>query len=185
VVHRSDGSGTTYIFVDYLSKISPQFKSDVGVSTSVKWPAGVGGKGNEGVSGLVTQTPGSIGYVELIYALQNKIPFGSVQNAAGEFVKASTDAVTKAAAAAAATIPEDFRVSITNAQGAGAYPISSFTWILLYQDPMDKRAGNAMVDFLKWALTDGQKYAPDLGYAPLPANVIMLEQAALDRIKVS
>ena len=185
VVHRSDGSGTTYIFVDYLSKISPQFKSDVGVSTSVRWPAGVGGKGNEGVSGLVTQTPGSIGYVELIYALQNKIPFGSVQNAAGEFVKASTDAVTKAAAAAAATIPEDFRVSITNAQGAGAYPISSFTWILLYQDPMDKRAGNAMVDFLKWALTDGQKYAPDLGYAPLPANVIMLEQAALDRIKVS
>ena len=185
VVHRSDGSGTTYIFVDYLSKISPQFKSDVGVSTSVKWPTGVGGKGNEGVSGLVTQTPGSIGYVELIYALQNKIPFGSVQNAAGEFVKASTDAVTKAAASAAATIPEDFRVSITNAQGAGAYPISSFTWILLYQDPMDKRAGKAMVDFMKWALSDGQKYAPDLGYAPLPANVIMLEQAALDRIKVS
>jgi phosphate transport system substrate-binding protein len=185
VVHRSDGSGTTYIFVDYLSKVSPQFKSDVGVSTSVKWPAGVGGKGNEGVSGLVTQTPGSIGYVELIYALQNKIPFGSVRNAAGEFVKASTDAVTKAAEAAAATIPADFRVSITNAQGAGAYPISSFTWILLYQDPMDKTAGKAMVDFMKWALTDGQKYAPDLGYAPLPPNVVMLEQAALGKVKES
>ena len=185
VVHRSDGSGTTYIFVDYLSKVSPDFKSQVGVSTSVKWPAGVGGKGNEGVSGLVTQTPGSIGYVELIYALQNKINFGSVQNAAGEFVKASVDTVTKAAAAAAPTMPADFRVSITNAQGAGAYPISSFTWLLLYEDPKDKAAGKAMVDFLRWALTDGQKYAPDLGYASLPPSVVMLEQAALDRIKVS
>ena len=185
VVHRSDGSGTTYIFVDYLSKVSTQFKSDVGVSTSVKWPTGVGGKGNEGVSGLVTQTPGSIGYVELIYALQNKISFGSVQNAAGEFVKASVGAVTKAADAAAPNIPADFRVSITNAQGAGAYPISSFTWLLLYEDPKDKAAGKAMVDFMRWALTDGQKYAADLGYAPLPANVTMLEQAALARIKVS
>jgi phosphate transport system substrate-binding protein len=185
VVHRSDGSGTTFIFVDYLSKVSPDFKSQVGVSTSVKWPTGVGGKGNEGVSGLVTQTPGSIGYVELIYALQNKISFGSVQNAAGEFVKASVDAVTKAAAAAAPTIPADFRVSITNAQGPGAYPISSFTWLLLYEDPTDKAAGKAMVDFVRWALTDGQKYAADLGYAPLPASVVMLEQAALDRIKVS
>jgi phosphate transport system substrate-binding protein len=185
VVHRSDGSGTTYIFVDYLSKVSPEFKSQVGVNTSVKWPAGVGGKGNEGVSGLVTQSPGSIGYVELIYALQNKISFGSVQNAAGEFVKASEDAVTKAAAAASANMPADFRVSITNAQGAGAYPISSFTWLLLYEEPKDKAAGKAMVDFMRWALTDGQKYAPDLGYAPLPASVVTLEQAALDRIKVS
>jgi phosphate transport system substrate-binding protein len=185
VVHRSDGSGTTYIFVDYLSKVSPEFKSQVGVATSVKWPAGVGGKGNEGVSGLVTQTPGSIGYVELIYALQNKIAFGSVQNAAGEFVKASVDAVTKAAAAAATTMPPDFRVSITNAQGAGAYPISSFTWILMYEDPKDKASARAMVDFMRWALTDGQKYGADLGYAPLPDNVIMLEQPALDRIKVS
>jgi phosphate transport system substrate-binding protein len=185
VVHRSDGSGTTYIFVDYLSKVSPDFKSQVGVATSVKWPTGVGGKGNEGVSGLVTQTPGSIGYVELIYALQNKISFGSVQNAAGEFVKASVDAVTKAAAAAAPNIPADFRVSITNAQGAGAYPISSFTWLLLYGDPKDKASGKAMVDFVRWALTDGQKYAADLGYAPLPASVVMLEQTALDRIKVS
>jgi phosphate transport system substrate-binding protein len=185
VVHRSDGSGTTYIFVDYLSKVSPEFKSQVGVSTSVKWPTGVGGKGNEGVSGLVTQSPGSIGYVELIYALQNRISFASVQNAAGEFVKASVDAVTKAAAAAAPNMPADFRVSITNAQGPGAYPISSFTWLLLYQDPNDKAAGKALVDFARWALTDGQKFAADLGYAPLPASVVMLEQAALDRIKVS
>src|SRR5438132_3887316 len=185
VVHRSDGSGTTYIFVDYLSKVSPTFKTQVGVATSVKWPTGVGGKGNEGVSGLVTQTPGSIGYVELIYALQNKIAFGAVQNAAGEFVKASVDAVTKAAASAAATMPADFRVSITNAQGAGAYPISSFTWILMYEDPKDKAAGKAMVDFMHWALTDGQKYCADLGYAPLPASVVMLEQAALEKIKAS
>jgi len=185
VVHRSDGSGTTYIFVDYLSKVSPEFKSQVGVNTSVKWPAGVGGKGNEGVSGLVTQTPGSIGYVELIYALQSKIAFGSVQNAAGEFVKASENAVTRAADSAAATMPPDFRVSITNAPGAGAYPISSFTWILLYEDPKDKASGKAMVDFMRWALTDGQKYCADLGYAPLPGTVVMLEQAALARIKVS
>ena len=185
VVHRSDGSGTTYIFVDYLAKVSPEFKSKVGVNTSVNWPAGVGGKGNEGVSGLVTQTPGSIGYVELIYALQSKITFGSVQNAAGEFVKASVDAVTKAADAAAAAMPADFRVSITNAAGAGAYPISSFTWLLMYEDPKDKVAGKAMVDFMRWALTDGQKYCADLGYAPLPANVVMLEQAALEKIKVS
>jgi phosphate transport system substrate-binding protein len=185
VVHRSDGSGTTYIFVDYLSKVSPEFKSQVGVSTSVKWPAGVGGKGNEGVTGLVSQTPGSIGYVELIYALQNKIAFGSVQNAAGEFVKASVDSVTKAADSAAATMPADFRVSITNAPGAGAYPISSFTWILLYEDPKDKAAARAMVDFMKWALTEGQKYCADLGYAPLPSNVVMKEQAALGTVKVS
>jgi phosphate transport system substrate-binding protein len=185
VVHRSDGSGTTYIFVDYLSKVSPAFKSTVGVATSVKWPAGVGGKGNEGVSGLVSQTPGSIGYVELIYALQNKIPFGSVQNTTGEFVKASVDAVTKAAQAEAATMPTDFRVSITNAQGAGAYPISSFTWILFYEQPKDKAAAKVMVDFMHWALTDGQKYCADLGYAPLPSNVVTLEQAALDKIQVS
>lgn len=185
VVHRSDGSGTTYIFVDYLSKVSPEFKAKVGVNTSVNWPAGVGGKGNEGVSGLVTQTPGSIGYVELIYALQSKIDYGQVQNAAGDFVKASVDSVTKAADAAAATLPADFRVSVTNGQGAGVYPISSFTWILMYEDPRDKVAGKAMVDFMKWALTDGQKFAVDLGYAPLPANVVTLEQAALDKIKVS
>src|SRR5207302_2246597 len=147
VTHRAEGSGTTYIWVDYLSKVSPEFKTKVGVNASVNWPTGVGGRGNEGVSGLVQQSPGSIGYVELIYALQNKIAFGAVQNAAGEFVKASVDAVTKAAASAAATMPADFRVSITNAQGAGAYPISSFTWLLMYEDPKDKAAGKAMLDF--------------------------------------
>jgi phosphate transport system substrate-binding protein len=185
VVHRSDGSGTTYIFVDYLSQVSTQFKMQVGVNTSVKWPTGIGGKGNEGVSGLVTQTPGSIGYVELIYALQNKIAFGPVQNVANEFVKASVDSVTKAAAAAAASIPADFRVSITHPPGAGVYPISSFTWILMYEEPKDTVAAKAMVDFMRWALTDGQKYASDLGYAPLPPSVVMLEQAALEKIKVS
>jgi phosphate transport system substrate-binding protein len=185
VVHRSDGSGTTYIFMDYLSKVSPEFKSTVGVATSVKWPAGVGGKGNEGVAGLVSQTPGSIGYVELIYALQTKMSYGSVQNTAGEFVKASVDSVTKAAASAAATMPADFRVSITNADGAGVYPISSFTWMLFYENPEDKAAAKAMVDFMHWALGDGQKYCADLGYAPLPDSVVKLEEAALEKIKVS
>jgi phosphate transport system substrate-binding protein len=185
IVHRSDGSGTTYIFVDYLSKVSPEFKTKVGVNTSVNWPVGVGGKGNEGVSGLVSQTPGSVGYVELIYALQTKIPFGPVQNAAGEFVKASVDSVTKAAAAAAANMPADFRVSITNADGAGVYPISSFTWLLLYESPTDKAAAKAMVDFMRWALTDGQTYCADLGYAPLPDSVVKLEEAALQKITVS
>ncbi len=185
VVHRSDGSGTTYIWVDYLSKVSPEWKSQVGVSTSVNWPAGVGGKGNEGVSGVVSQTPGSIGYVELIYALQNKIAYGSVQNMAGEFTKATVQSVTAAAAAAAAQMPADFRVSITNAPGKGVYPISSFTWLLLYESPKDKAQSKAMVDFVKWALSDGQKYCADLGYAPLPANVVKLEMAALAKIKTS
>jgi len=183
VVHRSEGSGTTYIWVDYLSKISPEFKKTVGVATAVKWPTGVGGKGNEGVSATVKQTPGSIGYVELIFALQNKISYGPVQNAAGEFVKASTQSVTAAAAEAAAKMPPDFRVSITNAPGKGVYPISSFTWILLYENPKDKTKAKALVDFMKWALTDGQKFAPDLGYAPLPDGVVKLEMTALAKIK--
>ena len=183
VVHRSDGSGTTFIFVDYLSKVSEAFKSTVGVNTSVNWPAGVGGKGNEGVAGLVAQTPGAIGYVELIYAQQNRIACGAVQNAAGEFVVASADSVTKAAAAA--TIPEDFRVSITNAPGAGAYPIASFTWLLLYSNPTDTTKSAAMVDFVTWALTEGQKFTTELGYAPLPASVVKMEQAAVEKIKVS
>jgi phosphate transport system substrate-binding protein len=183
VVHRSDGSGTTYIWVDFLSKTSPEFKSKVGVATSVNWPAGVGGKGNEGVSGLVTQTPGSIGYVELIYALQNKTSYGSVQNLAGEFVKASVESVTAAAAVAAKQMPPDFRVSVTNAPGPGVYPISSFTWLLLYENPKDKNASKVMVDFVKWALADGQKFAASLGYAPLPPEVVKLELAALDRVK--
>jgi phosphate transport system substrate-binding protein len=184
VVHRSDGSGTTYIFVDYLSKVSPEFKKTVGVATSVKWPVGVGGKGNEGVSGLVSQTPGSIGYVELIYALQNKIAFGSVQNMNGKFVKATTESVTAAASSAASKMPADFRVSITNAPGDDVYPISSFTWLLLYENASDKKAAKTMVDFLKWALTDGQKYAPDLGYAPLPKPVVDMEMKALAQVKI-
>jgi len=185
VVHRSDGSGTTYIFVDFLAKASPEWKKRVGVATSVMWPTGVGGKGNEGVAGLVQQVPGSIGYVELIYALQNKIAYGSVQNLAGEFVRATVASVTAAAAGAAAKMPADFRVSITNAEGKGVYPISSFTWLLLYENPKDKAQSKAMVEFMKWALTDGQKMATTLGYAPLPAEVVKLEQAALATIKVS
>jgi phosphate transport system substrate-binding protein len=183
VVHRSDGSGTTYILVDYLSKVSPEFKSTVGVNTSVNWPTGVGGKGNEGVAGLVSQTPGALGYVELIYALQNKISYGSVQNAAGEFVKASPETVTNAAAAV--QIPDDFRVSITNASGAGAYPISSFTWLLLYQTPSDTGRAKVMTDFVRWAVTDGQKFASDLGYARLPEKVVKQELAALENVRGS
>lgn len=185
VVHRSDGSGTTFIFVDFLSKVSPAFKDKVGVATSVNWPVGVGGKGNEGVSGLVTQTPGSIGYVELIYAKQTNTAYGAVQNAAGAFVKASNESVTAAAAEAAANMPADFRVSITNAPGANAYPIASFTWMLLFENPDDKVQSAAMVNFLKWALTDGQKAATELGYAALPPSVVALEQAALALVKVS
>ena len=185
VVHRSDGSGTSYIWVDYLAKVSPEWLKKVGVNTSVNWPVGLGGKGNEGVSGLVQQTPGSLGYVELIYALQNKIAYGSVQNAEGEFVRATIQAVTAAAGAAVKSMPKDFRVSITNAPGKGVYPISSFTWILLYENPKDKAQSKVMVDFMKWALTDGQKFAGDLGYAPLPAEVVKLEMDALTTIKVS
>jgi phosphate transport system substrate-binding protein len=184
VAHRSDGSGTTYIFVDYLSKVSPDFKKTVGVATSVNWPVGVGGKGNEGVAGLVKQTPGSIGYVELVYAKQNKIDHASVQNFAGEFVSATLESVTTAAAVAAKAMPKDFRVSITNAPGAGVYPISSFTWILLYEHPGDKKRSKIMVDFMKWALTEGQKYATDLGYAPLPQEVVALEMEALKQISI-
>ena len=184
VAHRSDGSGTTYIWVDYLSKVSPEFKKTVGVSTSVKWPVGVGGKGNEGVAGLVSQTPGALGYVELIYALQNTISYGSVQNSAGTFVRASVDAVTAAAAAASAQMPEDFRVSITNPPGKDAYPIASFTWLLLYESPQDKQQGKVMVEFMRWALTDGQKHAKELGYAPLPKSIVDMELKALEKIKL-
>jgi phosphate transport system substrate-binding protein len=184
VVHRADGSGTTYIFVDYLSKVSPEFKEKVGVGTSVQWPVGIGGKGNPGVAQLVQQTPGAIGYVELIYALQNKIAYGAVKNAAGEYVTASLDSVTAAAAGAAAAMPADFRVSITNAPGKGVYPISSFTWLLLTENPKDKERARIMVDFVKWALADGQKYCADLGYAPLPESVVKLELKALSKIKL-
>jgi phosphate transport system substrate-binding protein len=182
VAHRSDGSGTTYIWCDFLSKVSPEYKQKVGVATSVNWPTGVGGKGNEGVSGLVKQTPGAIGYVELIYALQNKISFGQVQNKAGKYLTASLDTVTAAAASASTNMPDDFRVSITNADGDNAYPISSFTWLLLYQNPSDKQRSAAMVDFMKWALTDGQAYTTNLGYAPLPKAVVDKEMVALAKV---
>jgi len=184
VVHRSDGSGTTYILCDYLAKVSPEWKKRVGVSTAVNWPVGLGGKGNEGVAGLVKQTPGAIGYVELIYALQSRISYGWVQNLSGAFVRASVDGVTAAAAAAASQMPADFRVSITNAPGATAYPISSFTWLLLYESPKDKQSAKTMVDFMKWALTDGQRYCADLGYAPLPDRVVTLELEVLKKIKL-
>lgn len=183
-VHRSDGSGTTFVWADYLSKISPEFKGTVGADSSLKWPVGIGGKGNEGVAGLVSQTPGSLGYVELIYALQNRIAYGAVQNTAGSFVKASIDGVTAAAEAAAANMPADFRVSITNAPGQDAYPIASFTWILMYENPDDKAQARVMVDFMKWALTGGQQHARDLGYAPLPKNVIDMELKALEKVKL-
>jgi phosphate transport system substrate-binding protein len=184
VVHRSDGSGTTYIWVDYLAKVSAEWKKRVGVNTSVKWPTGVGGKGNEGVAGLVRQTPSAIGYVELIYATQNRIDYGTVQNAAGRFVKASLDSVTAAAAAAASQMPADFRVSITNPPGDKAYPVASFTWLLLYENPKDKAKAKIMVDFMRWALTDGQKHAAQIGYAPLPANVVKMELDALEKIRL-
>jgi len=185
VVHRADGSGTTYIWVDYLAKTSPEWKTKVGVNSSVNWPTGVGGRGNEGVASMVKQTPGALGYVELIYAMQTKQPYGTVQNMAGDFSKASVESVTAAAAAAAQQMPADFRVSITNAPGKGVYPISSFTWMLLYESPKDKTQAKTMVDFMKWALTDGQKFAAELGYAPLPDDVVKLEMAALGRIKTS
>ncbi len=183
VVHRSDGSGTTYIFADYLAKVSPEWRKRVGVATSLKWPVGLGGKGNEGVSGQVTQQPGGIGYVELIYAIQNKIDYGQVQNFSGKFVRASLEGVTESAAAAAAAMPKDFRVSITNAPGLKVYPISSFTWLLVYQNQKDKAKGKILTDFMHWMLKDGQVYCADLGYAPLPKQVVALEEAAIGKVK--
>ncbi|HEX7680965.1 MAG TPA: phosphate ABC transporter substrate-binding protein PstS [Thermoanaerobaculia bacterium] len=183
VVHRSDGSGTTYIWCDYLAKVSPEWKQKVGVATSVNWPVGIGGKGNEQVAGLVKQTPGSIGYVELIYAIQTHISYGYVKNAAGEFVRATTETVSNAAAAAARNMPKDFRVSITNAAGKDVYPISSFTWLLLQESPKDVARSRIMVDFVRWALSTGQNYAAGLGYAPVPKEVVALELEALKRIK--
>ncbi len=182
VVHRSDGSGTTYCWSDFLTKISTAWQIKVGKGTSVNWPTGLGGKGNEGVAGLVKQTPDSIGYVELIYALQNKIDFGALQNASGKFVTCSLESVT--AAASTAKMPADFRVSITNAPGAEAYPASTFTWLLVYKNPPDKEKGKALVEFMKWMLVDGQKFTQDLGYAPLPQNVVDMEKDALTKLKV-
>src|SRR5271163_5058322 len=171
VIHRSDGSGTTFIFTDFLFKVSSDWQSQVGKATSVKWPVGLGGKGNEGVAGLIRQMKGSIGYIELIYAVQNNIAYGSVKNAAGEFVKASLASVT-AAAASVKSMPADFRVSITNAPGKDAYPISSFTWLLIPAQSKDAAKGKIIADFLNWMVDDGQKMTADLTYAPLPASVV-------------
>jgi phosphate transport system substrate-binding protein len=183
VIHRSDGSGTTYIFTDFLSKVSSTWKDKVGKNTSVNWPVGLGGKGNEGVSGMVKQTEGSIGYVELIYALSNNMPYGSVQNAAGAFVKASLESVT-AAAASVKEMPDDFRVSITNAPGKGAYPISSFTWFLVPAEWTDATKEKAFVDFLNWMVDKGQTMTEPLAYAPLPKNVAAKVKARIKEVKV-
>jgi len=182
VVHRSDGSGTSFIWTDYLSKVSADWKSQVGSGTSVKWPRGLGGKGNEGVAGSIRQLPGSIGYVELIYAAQNNITYGSVRNSSGNFMKASLAGVT-AAAASAPKMPADFRVSITNAPGKDAYPISSFTWLLIPAQSKDAAKGKILHDFLNWMVTDGQKMTTELTYAPLPDNVVQKVKEAIKEVK--
>ncbi|HEV8075487.1 MAG TPA: phosphate ABC transporter substrate-binding protein PstS [Candidatus Acidoferrum sp.] len=183
LVHRSDGSGTTYIWTDYLSKISDEWKTKVGKGTSVNWPVGLGGKGNEGVTGLVKQTPNSIGYVELIYAVQNNIPYGSVKNSSGSFIKADLASVTAAAAAAAKAMPDDFRVSITDAPGKTAYPISSFTWLLVPQKIQDGTKRDAIKGFLSWMLNDGQNSVEALSYAKLPKEVVEKEKKAINNIQ--
>jgi phosphate transport system substrate-binding protein len=183
VTHRSDGSGTTFVWSDYLSKVSPEWKSRVGANTSVNWPVGLGGKGNEGVAGLVKQTPNSIGYVELIYAVQNKMGYGLVKNAAGIFVKADLAGVTAAAAGAAKDMPADFRVSITNAPGKASYPISTFTWLLIPDHIADAGKRADLKTFLKWMLTSGQGYCAGLSYAPLPKQVVAKEMKQIDRIQ--
>ena len=183
-VYRADGSGTTYIFTDYLSKVSSDFSIQrVGKNTSVRWPVGIGQKGNEGVAGMVRNSPFSFGYVELIYAVQNKMEFGVVQNAAGKFVKASTESVSAAAAGAARNMPNDFRVSITNAPGAGSYPISSFTWLLIPLQSADPAKGKALKDFLHWMLEHGESEAAGLTYAPLPAAVAQKVNGAINYLK--
>ena len=183
VVHRSDGSGTSFIWTDFLSKVSEDWKTKVNKGASVNWPVGLGGKGNEGVAGLVKQTSGAIGYVELIYAIQNNIPYGKVQNAAGKFLKADLAGVTAAAAGAANNMPEDFRVSITNAPGAKAYPISSFTWLLIPAQISDATKREAIKGFLKWMLKDGQDYNEGLSYARLPKQVVDKETKAISLIQ--
>jgi phosphate transport system substrate-binding protein len=184
VVHRSDGSGTTYIFTDYLNKFSREWKDKVGYATSVNWPVGLGGKGNEGVTQQVKQTEGALGYVELIYALSNKLGYGEIKNASGKFVTPSLESVTAAAASAKLPKDTDFRVSITNAPGAEAYPIASFTWLLVPKDAKDASKAKILKDFLTWMITpDAQKMATDLNYAPLPAEVVALIQSRLPTLK--
>jgi phosphate transport system substrate-binding protein len=183
VVHRSDGSGTTYIWTDYLSKVSDEWKNKVGKGTSVNWPVGLGGKGNEGVAGLIKQTPNSFGYVELIYAIQNSMPYGRVKNSSGALVKADLASVTAAAAGAAKDMPADFRVSITNAPGKTAYPISSFTWLLVPEKFSDASKRDAIKGFVSWMLADGQNYAEALSYAKLPKEVVAKEKQALAKVQ--
>jgi phosphate transport system substrate-binding protein len=183
VVHRSDGSGTTYVWTDYLSKVSPEWQTKVGKATSVNWPVGLGGKGNEGVSGLVQQTAGAMGYVELIYAIQQKISYGSVKNSSGVFLNADLASVSAAAAGAAANMPDDFRVSITNAPGKAAYPISSFTWLLIPAKIQDAAKKRAITDFLKWMLSDGQGMTEALLFAQLPKPVVAKELKAIAAVK--
>jgi phosphate transport system substrate-binding protein len=183
VVHRSDGSGTTYIWVDYLSKVSKEWETKVGRGTSVNWPVGLGGKGNEGVSGQVQQTPNSMGYVELIYAVQNKLGYGKVKNTTGAFVQANLGSVTAAAAGAAKDMPDDFRVSITNAPGKDSYPISSFTWLLIPSKIQDATKRKAITEFLQWMLKDGQNMTEALAYARLPQPVIAKETKAVSKIQ--
>lgn len=182
VIHRSDGSGTTFIFTDYLSKVSSDWQSQVGKATSVKWPVGLGGKGNEGVAGMIRQMQGGIGYIELIYAVQNKIPYGVVKNSGGNFVKASLESVT-AAAGSVKSMPADFRVSITNAPGKDAYPISSFTWLLIPAQSKDPAKGKILADFLNWMVDSGQKMTADLTYAPLPESVAAKVKAEIKQVR--
>lgn len=187
VVHRSDGSGTTYIFSDYLSSVSPSWAQAPGKGKELAWPVGLGGKGNEGVAGQVKQTPGAIGYVELAYAKQNSLPFADLQNANGEFITPTIESVTTAAAAAAAKLPEntDYRISIVNASGKGAYPISSFTFLLVYQTQPDAAKGKKLVDFLRWYLRNGEKSAASLDYAPLPASMVAQLEKRLSTIQMA
>jgi phosphate transport system substrate-binding protein len=182
VVHRSDGSGTTYIWVDYLSKVSPEWQQKVGRGTSVNWPVGLGGKGNEGVAGQVKNTPGALGYVELAYAVKNKLPVASVKNTAGKFVEPTIQSTTAAAAGAAKSMPADFRVSLTNPPGDEAYPIASFTWLLVYRDQPNEVKGRAVTKFLWWMSHEGQRYADDLLYAPLPTAVVKQIEAKIKEI---
>jgi phosphate transport system substrate-binding protein len=181
-VHRSDGSGTTFVFTDYLSKVSSEWKGKVGTDKSPKWPVGQGGKGNEGVTGQIKNQPNTIGYVELAYAVQNKLPVALIKNASGKFVEPSIDAVTAAAASASAQTPDDLRVSITNAAGDNAYPISSYTYILAYKDQKNAEKGKALVDFLWWGIHDGEKFAKELQYAPLPAEIVKRAEAKINSI---
>jgi phosphate transport system substrate-binding protein len=183
-VHRSDGSGTTYVFVDYLSKVSPEWAKSVGRNTAVAWPVGLGGKGNEGVTGLVKQTPNALGYVELVYAVQNKLPYAAIKNRSGRYVVPVLESVTAAAASASASMPDDFRVSITDPAAADAYPIASFTWLLVPSTIADAEKGKAITAFLGWMLGEGQTYAKPLGYAPLPDAVVTKERQAIGKVRV-